>query len=133
MIEYNWDQTFYHITIEVPFEIKPSKKDIDIVFKPKYLSIKIFDKIIDGKLFNNILPDESTWYLEENKLCIELAKVETKDFEGYWNKCFEYETEIYTQRPGYKHPSRKLRNCSDDFIKEKLENYYTYRDSIKPT
>jgi len=127
-LEYKWEQNFEHITISIIIEENTNKKDINIEILPKYLKIKVKDKILEGELYKRICVDESSWYLinEDNvkKLIIELAQEYTKDFEGLTPKCFIFEESIYGDRKDFKVPKRKLNECSKEFQMRMMKKFH---------
>ena len=117
-LTYTWEQDFYHTTIKIPIE----RKDIEVDFSPNYLKVRVGDQSLEGELFMHIIAEESSWYIDNKFLIIELAKRETRDFNGLWGKCFIFEEKNIKEDPTWIQPKRPLRECSDDVYKITLKN-----------
>lgn len=133
MKNYKWTQTFYHVTLDIELEKYIKTKDITCDFKPNKLKLSITNNIIfDEILEHAIYPKESNWYIEKekenNRLYIEMAKVETKDNKGWWLKCFKTDTEkIEIDRL-----TRSMYDCSPELQATTREMYAKmYHPGIK--
>lgn len=88
---FTWDQTFEFVTIEIPIKIC-KKTDLNVTIKPNSISVSINDNhLINGELEQKIYPNESFWTIDKDILTIELAKVNTKDFDGWWKRLLKHE------------------------------------------
>lgn len=81
---YKWTQNHKDIVITIPISDSIKSKDIQIVFKPNALKVKVKEStIIDGDLFSNIKVENSMWLIDDTELVIEMDK---KKFDEWW-KC----------------------------------------------
>ena len=130
-LSYTWEQDFYLTTVKIPIkEDNKDNKNIQVKFSPKYLSITIGDESLEGELFMHIIAEESSWYLDDGVLIIELAKRETRDFNGLWGKCFTFEEKNIMEDPKWVQPKRPLRECSGEVYKLTLENMKKFEETV---
>lgn len=122
MKNYKWTQTFYYVTLELELEQKIKSKDISCKFTSKKLNLNINgNTIFDEKLEHSIYPEGSNWYIDSGILYIEMSKVETKDNNGWWLKCFQSdENPIDVQE----RLTRPIYECSPE-LQEKAREMYT--------
>lgn len=92
MVNYKWNQTYDYVTIIVNVDLNIKSKDVDIIFKSKYLNINICGEKIEGELYKYIYHKDSSWYFDvenNNKtLIIELSKARISDDDIIWEKLF---------------------------------------------
>lgn len=66
------------------------------MFKPNHLRVEIRGSVVvDGKLKNRVKSEDCTWYLEEGKLMVELAKTSG---DAWWAAVCEGDPEIDTTK-----------------------------------
>lgn len=84
---YEWSQTLRDVTLSIALPAGVSnKRQITVVFKPDRLRVQFKgheSAAIDGELDKRIKVEDSTWYMEEGKLKVELVKVKSDE----WWKC----------------------------------------------
>ena len=91
-MSYDWDQDFHFITIKIETNENITPKDINVEYTPKNIKVFIKNNLYkEGELYKYILPNECSWYLDNNILNIELAKREKRDENVVWHKCFSDE------------------------------------------
>ena len=84
--KYKWSQDFYYVTLLIE---RPNKEKVKIVFQPNHLQVFFNNEIyLEGELFDKISVENSSWYIDDGILNIELAKLNPKDLDGIWEKCF---------------------------------------------
>ena len=72
---YQWTQTLRDVTLTLPLPEGLSKRGIKVHFKPTHLRVEFKgEAVVDGELQRRVKCEDSTWYLEDGKLCIELLK-----------------------------------------------------------
>ncbi len=80
MIKYkiDWNQSRKAVRVEIQLQPGEGKKEnVDVVFKSEYLfaTVKTAKRpIIEGPLFEKIRPDQCNWWLEKDKLFLEIEK-----------------------------------------------------------
>lgn len=116
-LEYKWEQTSDYITILINITEDIKIKDICVNFKPKYLKISINDKILEGELFKPTYDVDSSWYVDNKTLSIELPKVIISD-NYHWEKLFINDIKDY--RKTYV----KMSELSDKKRMEHFKNQY---------
>ncbi|CAE8727047.1 unnamed protein product [Polarella glacialis] len=81
-----WNQTTQEVTIEINME-KSSASDIKVIFASKSLTVKRKGEVIvEGRLFDKISCDDSTWHLDSGKqVVISLEKIKA----AFWDNIFE--------------------------------------------
>jgi hypothetical protein len=89
--KYIWTQKTKEITLHISLEPNIISKDIQIIFKPTSLLVKICGKThIEGEFLNRIKVEDSLWLINRNgkntELVIEIEK-EKKDI--WWNCVFK--------------------------------------------
>jgi hypothetical protein len=98
--KYTWTQTEKDISllIDVPKGTRGKNLNISIESTKIHVSLKGSDKpIIDGKLHAKILPKESYWDLEDQKLLTFFLVKEDKKG-SWWNCAFEGDETIDTKK-----------------------------------
>jgi HSP20 family molecular chaperone IbpA len=71
------------VTLTIPCPPGTNKRTITVTFKPSHLLVRFKGQekpIIDGDLHKRVKAEDSTWYLEDGKLRIELPKVKTDEW-----------------------------------------------------
>ena len=72
---YSWTQTLSDVTISISLPTGMKKSDIKIQIKPTFLSIQLGPKVIlQGKLYEKILGEDSTWLIDGNVVQVFLYK-----------------------------------------------------------
>ena len=95
---YKWAQTLRDVTMTIPPpEGGLNKRVIKVSFKPTHLKIELRgETVVDGDLHGRIKCEESTWYLNEGSLCIELTKAGEK--EEWWAAVCKGDPEVDTTK-----------------------------------
>lgn len=78
-MNYDWSQTWDYVTINI-FNYD---KVESFVLTSKHIKVKCKNFTLEGDLSFSVYPDESTWYIENNSIFIELAKV---DRSQHWER-----------------------------------------------
>mmetsp|Transcript_38411 Transcript_38411/g.89301 ORF Transcript_38411/g.89301 Transcript_38411/m.89301 type:complete len:226 (-) Transcript_38411:205-882(-) len=85
--KYIWTQTLSELDLSVDLPAGTRGRDVTVNFTKGRLIIKLrgaSDPICDDKLSHSVLPDDSTWTIEDGKkLCIQLQK---KNGMEWWDK-----------------------------------------------
>lgn len=96
---YEWNQTLKEVTVTIPLpEGVTNKRGITVVFKPLSLKVQFRGQaapVMDGALHQRIKAEDSTWFLEEGKLHIELVKVKSDE---WWKCVLQGDAEIDTSK-----------------------------------
>ena len=94
---YSWTQQLSELEIEIVFPKETKSRDllIDIQKKSLKVGLKSAEPILDGQLFNEIKPDESSWTIDKGTVAITLFKINTME---WWPKVLTSEPEIDTKK-----------------------------------
>ncbi|XP_076371396.1 nudC domain-containing protein 2-like isoform X1 [Tachypleus tridentatus] len=128
-----WWQTVTEVFIEISVKEGTRGKDVHISIRPKFIECSIQGKeILKGELCRTVVPDDSTWTVEEQKqIVILLTKAESPDFEKFWESLLigqfapdpwlrlEMMKKLDLERfqienPGFDFSSAKLSKCYDN-------------------
>ncbi len=72
---YEWSQTLKEVTLTLALPEGCNKRGVAVTFKPEHLKVVLKgNTVVDGALHKRIKVEDSTWYLEDGKLRIDLAK-----------------------------------------------------------
>lgn len=75
-----------------------NKRSVTVVFKPSHLHVQFKGQekpIIDGELYNRVKVEDSTWYLEDGCLKIDMQKVKSDE---WWKSVCKGDPEIDTTK-----------------------------------
>ena len=70
-----WRKSLSDLVLFLPFDTKLTKNEIAISIERTKLTVKIRDFELEGKLFQMIDPDESTWTISPGGVEVMLQKV----------------------------------------------------------
>ena len=106
--KYKWTQDFHYVSLLIE---RPNKEKVRVVFQPNYLQVFFNNEIyLEGELFDKISIENSSWYIDDGVLNIELAKLHPKDLDGIWEKCF-----LNDSQPSYKKYEVSYSEMSEEF------------------
>ena len=91
--KYSWSQNFKDmVSIHIKVDKETKSKDIKIDLTNSNIRATLKGKVIlEGELYNTIKISETTWYLENNSVVIELDKYNKGE---WWKSVFKGEKEI---------------------------------------
>ncbi|EDO36733.1 predicted protein [Nematostella vectensis] len=86
--EYTWSQSGDNVTVTFSLPTNTNLEDIQCTIKPAHIEVKLSSekKLLQGKLYAKVKPDDSTWTVVDNSLEIVLDKVVP---EHHWSTVVE--------------------------------------------
>ncbi|KAG2383075.1 hypothetical protein C9374_004412 [Naegleria lovaniensis] len=96
--KYSFTQTLAEVTVHVPVPVGTTGKQVNVVISPNHLKVglKGGETIIDGKLNEKVIVDDSFWQIDDKKeVIVFLQKANTMQ---WWNKLTENDAEIDTKK-----------------------------------
>jgi hypothetical protein len=96
---FSWNETWYHLEIYVPLCSGSCRPTIEI--KPKSVKITLPDQqVIEGELHDYIYPADSTWYIQDGELVVDLCK---RRDDKLWKRVFTRQTPSEVWIEGKRH------------------------------
>lgn len=128
-----WSQTVSDVNIEVDLQQGTKGREVKVDIRPSRISCTVRGSIVfQGKLFEKVIEDDSTWTLEDAKLLrILLSKVRKDD---YWSSLLEsggYQPDPATllqMRQKLDLERYELENPGFDFSSARLDKQYEDMD-----
>lgn len=95
--KYRFSQQLSELEIEIPFPPTTKSRDLDVKITKKGLTVglKGQDPVIDGELFGEIKPAESSWTIDKGLVSLTLFKINTME---WWTKVLTTDPEIDTKK-----------------------------------
>jgi hypothetical protein len=95
--KYSWTQTLTEVEIRIPIPSGTKSRQINGEIKSGSIKmgLKGQEPIINGQLHQKIKPDDSSWVLDNDEICLTLAKVNTME---WWSRVVVGEPEINTKK-----------------------------------
>lgn len=91
---YTFKQTLSDVTVSFPLPEGVNKRGIKVTFKPTHLKVEVKGEVmVDKPLKKRIKVEDSTWYLEDGALKVELFKSKGEE---WWSAVCEGDPEIDT-------------------------------------
>jgi hypothetical protein len=123
---FSWKEDWWHVELEIPLDGDIAAKNITVRMQVSHLTVVLAGETkIDGELHSEIYPEESTWFIQDGALHLELCK---KDDAKLWYRVFRddiQEKERLIQPKKYSemdHWSSEYRSHQDAYqFKEQVE------------
>lgn len=93
---YEWSQTLKDVTVSLPLPEGCAKRGVAVTFRPDRLRVVLKGTtVVDGALHRRIKVEDSTWYLEDGKLRLDMVKAKGDE---WWKQVCEGDPEIDTTK-----------------------------------
>ncbi len=80
-LPYEWTQSLKEVILTLPLPEGCNKRGVAVTFKPDHLKVAIKGvTVVDAPLHKRAKVEDSTWFIEDGKLRIELAKVKSDEW-----------------------------------------------------